>query len=326
MKLISLGVEILQFSRKVISSLNTPRAPHLNSWNLSNWKLWKHFARVDKTSGFPLKNLANSSVEHLHPWQFHDWTPTFIFFLLVLVFVMIIPSWSKTVLSDQMLNVKDSWSYKISRESLISQRCLELRLWLTPNSIHYRREKKNNKVWPNQKENEQRWPLEVLRFTIDKIKIKPAGFMWLNVLLLLLLCLKLTWEAVFWHVWCSTLSINYSCSTLRHPLKNLFLQVKEKMEWWSHCLHFSWQLEPQKCSTFGLCRHCACFCEVFLFGWWFCLFGFFAGERGAGIFLVCFCFGFFLNVNSPVLAPFFFFLLAILEIKIPINLPGEVLN
>lgn len=49
-------------------------------------------------------------------------------------------------------NVKDSWSYKISRESLISQRCLELRFWLTPNSIHYREGgKKNNKVWPNQK-------------------------------------------------------------------------------------------------------------------------------------------------------------------------------
>lgn len=156
------------------------------------------------------------------------------------------------------------------------------------------------------KGNEHRWPLRFLRHIINKMKSKAAGFMWLNILLWLLLYIKLTKEAVFWHVRCSILSINYSCCTLRHSLKNVFLQVEEKMEWWSHCLHFSWQLELQKCSTFGLCRLCACFCEVFLFGF-FCLFVcVFRGKRGAGVFMVCFCFDFFGNVNTPVLAPCFF--------------------
>lgn len=145
------------------------------------------------------------------------------------------------------------------------------------------------------KGSEHRWPLQILRLIIDKMKSKVAGFMWLNVLLLLLLNMKLIKEAVFWHVRCSFLSINYSCCTLRHSLKNVFLQVKEKMEWWSHCLHFSWQLELRKRSTFGLCRLCACFCEVSLFEF-LCLFGV----------LVFFCFGFFGNVNTPVLAPWFF--------------------
>lgn len=152
MKLISLGAEILQYSFKVISSLNTPGVPHLNSWNSRNWKLYEYFASVDKTLGFPLRNLANSSVDAPTSITI-SWLDTYIYFF---PFGFGFCYGNSFMMKDNIKwpnakNVEDSWSYKISRESLISQ--LEVfRVEILINTQFSQLQEKNTRVWPNQKE------------------------------------------------------------------------------------------------------------------------------------------------------------------------------